>query len=131
MSRTPYKEPTIVTRIGLEYEAAEKPADPVDEGRDVLLTVRVDAEDDFDRLIWHCVSRCSFAYSGDRRSYGRDGGQDTQGAGQSSYQVTSVRPVAVLIPRRQATDRSTQGHTGPVVGSSQVVAFKGIRSILD
>jgi hypothetical protein len=43
---------------------------------------------------------------------GRDGGQDTHGAGQSSYQVTSARPAGATPWPQDQADRSLPRHTG-------------------
>jgi hypothetical protein len=76
----------------------DKTPERVDERGGVRVDVRVDAEDDLALDTWHGEQGAAPSDDGGgRAAIGRDGGQDTQGAGQGSYQVTFARPVGALF----------------------------------
>jgi hypothetical protein len=58
--------------------------------------------------------------TGDRAAIGRDGGQDTQGAWQGSYQVT-IRPTGRCAPESsEPADSSTPVHTRPLADEGEI-----------
>jgi hypothetical protein len=86
----PDQEPVIASFGGGELGRVEDLAPIVDDRRDVDIPVGIHPANDNLLLICHAWS-CLPSARWDRTT-GRDGGQDTHGAAQGSYQVTSVRP---------------------------------------
>jgi len=92
---------------GAEAGRVEDLALLVDDGGYVDVLVGVHPADDNLRFAWH-AGTCPPSLNGWDGTTGRDGGQDSHGADQDSYQVTSDRLVRVLGqgPGRQITARA-------------------------
>ena len=121
----PREQAPIALRRRRERRRAEDPPRGVDDRGDVEVLVRVDAARDALDVFSHAGICLPSLLRVMDRTTGRDGGQDTHGAGQGSYQVTFARPVGACPrpePDRQisskARDQSqTKGQTEPRPGT--------------